>query len=157
MTTGKTIALTRWTFFVTIFLNYFGKWLESNFENVTTFINIYLTIMANIYYFRLIIEAKWRRRWRPTPVLLPGKSHGPRSLAGYGPRVAKSRTWLKQLSTQCTYKEEKLLILWYSDSAPFFNSIITACRARILSELSTSFLLSKIMSKSNVFSYSFPT
>ena len=26
-----------------------------------------------------------RRRWRPTPVLLPGKSHGRRSLLGYSP------------------------------------------------------------------------
>ena len=27
----------------------------------------------------------WRRKWQPTLVLLPGKSHGQRSLAGYGP------------------------------------------------------------------------
>ena len=27
----------------------------------------------------------WRRKWQPTPVLLPGKSHGPRSLVGYSP------------------------------------------------------------------------
>ena len=27
----------------------------------------------------------WRRKWQPTPVLLPGKSHGQRSLAGYSP------------------------------------------------------------------------
>ena len=27
----------------------------------------------------------WRRRWHPTPVLLPGKSHGWRSLAGCSP------------------------------------------------------------------------
>ena len=26
-----------------------------------------------------------RRQWRPTPVLLPGKSHGRRSLVGYSP------------------------------------------------------------------------
>ena len=25
----------------------------------------------------------WRRKWQPTPVLLPGKSHGWRSLVGY--------------------------------------------------------------------------
>ena len=25
----------------------------------------------------------WRRKWQPTPVLLPGEFHGPRSLAGY--------------------------------------------------------------------------
>ena len=27
----------------------------------------------------------WRRKWQPTPVLLPGKSHGERSMAGYSP------------------------------------------------------------------------
>ena len=27
----------------------------------------------------------WRRQWQPTPVLLPGKSHGRRSLVGCGP------------------------------------------------------------------------
>ena len=27
----------------------------------------------------------WRREWLPTPVFLPGKSHGQRSLAGYSP------------------------------------------------------------------------
>ena len=27
----------------------------------------------------------WRTQWHPTPVLLPGKSHGQRSLVGCGP------------------------------------------------------------------------
>ena len=27
----------------------------------------------------------WRRTWQPTPVLLPGESHGQRSLVGYSP------------------------------------------------------------------------
>ena len=27
----------------------------------------------------------WRRKWQPTPVFLPGKSHGRRNLAGYIP------------------------------------------------------------------------
>ena len=27
----------------------------------------------------------WRRKWQPTPVFLPGKSHGQRSLVGYSP------------------------------------------------------------------------
>ena len=32
----------------------------------------------------------WRRRaWQPTPVVLPGKSHGQRSLAGYSPKGCK--------------------------------------------------------------------
>ena len=25
----------------------------------------------------------WRRKWQSTPLFLPGKSHGPRSLVGY--------------------------------------------------------------------------
>ena len=28
----------------------------------------------------------WRRKWQPTPVFLPGKCHGQRSLARYSPR-----------------------------------------------------------------------
>ena len=27
----------------------------------------------------------WRRAWQPTPLFLPGESHGQRSLAGYSP------------------------------------------------------------------------
>ena len=27
----------------------------------------------------------WRGKWQPTPVLLPGKFHGQRSLVGYNP------------------------------------------------------------------------
>ena len=27
----------------------------------------------------------WRRAWQPTPVFLPGKSHGQRNLVGYSP------------------------------------------------------------------------
>jgi len=29
--------------------------------------------------------SSWRRQWHPTPVLLPGKCHGWRSLVGYSP------------------------------------------------------------------------
>ena len=33
-------------------------------------------------YFCLALKAFWRRQWHPAPVLLPGKSHGRRSLVG---------------------------------------------------------------------------
>ena len=35
----------------------------------------------------------WRRKGQPTPVFLPGKSHGQRSLVGYSPWGHKSQTW----------------------------------------------------------------
>ena len=44
----------------------------------------------------------WRREWLPTPVFLPGESHGQRSLAGgalQSMEVAKSLTQLSDLST----------------------------------------------------------
>ena len=36
--------------------------------------------------------------WQSTPVFLPGKFHGQRRLAGYGPRVIKSQTRLSKLA-----------------------------------------------------------
>ena len=39
-----------------------------------------------------------RRQWHPTPVLLPGKSHGRRSLVGCSHGVAKSRTRLSDFT-----------------------------------------------------------
>ena len=48
-------------------------------------------ICRRFYYFR-------RRQWQPTPVLLPGKSHGRRSLVGCSPWVAGSRTRLSDFT-----------------------------------------------------------
>ena len=42
-------------------------------------------------------KIRWRRKWQSTPVLLPGKSHGQRSLVGYSPWVAKSLTRLSDV------------------------------------------------------------
>ena len=36
----------------------------------------------------------WRKKWQPTPVFLPGESHGQRSLTGHSPRDRKSWTQL---------------------------------------------------------------
>ena len=38
----------------------------------------------------------WRREWQNTPVFLPGKSHGQRSLAGTAHGVAKRQTRLSE-------------------------------------------------------------
>ena len=39
----------------------------------------------------------WRRKWQPTPVFLPGKSHGQRSLVGYSPWGCKESYTTEQL------------------------------------------------------------
>ena len=50
----------------------------------------------------------WKRNWQPTPVFLPGKCHGQRSLAGYGP-------WgLKRVGHDFATKQQNALklLLW---------------------------------------------
>ena len=42
-------------------------------------------LVACCVYVALHREYQWRRQWHPTPVLLPGKSHGRRSLVGCSP------------------------------------------------------------------------
>ena len=39
----------------------------------------------------------WRRKWQSTPVLLPGKSHGQRSLVGYSSWGHKESDTTEQL------------------------------------------------------------
>ena len=39
----------------------------------------------------------WRRKWQPTPVLMPGKSHGLRSLVGYSPWGCKESDMTERL------------------------------------------------------------
>ena len=43
------------------------------------------------------IPSYWGRKWQPTPVLLPGKSHGRRSLIGYSPWGPKESDTTEQL------------------------------------------------------------
>ena len=51
-------------------------------------------------------EDTWRRQWHPTPVLLPGKSHGWRSLVGCNPCGRQESDMTEQLhfhfSLSCT-------------------------------------------------------
>ena len=44
----------------------------------------------------------WRRAWQPTPVFLPGESHGQRSLVGYSPcgyKESDTTEYLSQIGT----------------------------------------------------------
>ena len=46
-----------------------------------------------------------RRQWQPTPVLLPGKSHGWRSLVGCSPRGCKESDMTERLHFHALEKE----------------------------------------------------
>ena len=44
-----------------------------------------------------LLSTFWRRKWQPTSVLLPGKSHGWRSVLGYSPWGRKESDTTEQL------------------------------------------------------------
>ena len=56
-----------------------------------------LSIMWETQVPSLGREDPWRRKWQSTPVLLPGKSHGQRSLVGYSPCCHKESDMTEQL------------------------------------------------------------
>ena len=44
-----------------------------------------LLTLSKYYYENIYLWSQWRKQWQPTPVLLPGKSHGQRGLVGCSP------------------------------------------------------------------------
>ena len=48
----------------------------------------------------------WRREWQPTPVFLPGESHGQRRLEGYSPWGCKELDMTERL---CNSIPQKLI------------------------------------------------
>ena len=63
-------------------ISFQSKGLSRVFSNTTVqkhqFFDIQLSLWSNSHIY-------WRRQWHPTPVLLPGESHGRRSLVGCSP------------------------------------------------------------------------
>ena len=55
-------------------------------------------------------KISWRRKWQPPPVLLPGKSHGWRSLVGYSPWGRKER--LSDFTFTFTYSFKPCYLLF---------------------------------------------
>ena len=65
----------------------------------------------------------WRKKWHPTPVLLPGESHGQRSMVGYSPWGCKESDTTEQLHfhfppplapASCPYYYDDVLIFIWS-------------------------------------------
>ena len=56
----------------------------------------------------------WRRKWQPTPVLLPGKSHGWKSMVGYSPRGRKESDMTEWLH----------LVTWSRDKEGYDEKVI---------------------------------
>ena len=59
-------------------------------------------------------KISWRRKWQPTPVIFPGKSHGWRSLVGYSSWGRKQSDTAEQLHFTSSYSPLPLASLLFS-------------------------------------------
>ena len=59
-----------------------------------------LILLRSSFFIVQLSHPYWRRQWQPTPVLLPGKSHGRRSLVGCSPwgSLGVGHDWATSLS-----------------------------------------------------------
>ena len=55
----------------------------------------------------------WSRKWQPTPVFLPGKSLGQKSLAGYHPGGCKELDMTEQLILTSQHVTKKIWWDWF--------------------------------------------
>ena len=74
-----------YTFSFLLVINTFTSWAFATVCLGYTIYNFLLSCFLLQAFIQCHPYAKWRRQWHPTPVLLPGKSHGWRSLVGYSP------------------------------------------------------------------------
>ena len=63
-------------------------------------------------------KISWKRAWQPTPVFLPGESHGQRSLAIHSPWDCKESDMTEQLSVSLETRE--YLVNGALEIRPFF-------------------------------------
>ena len=82
-----------------------GRWRCQLLNEETGEVNLGPTSgiqLIHVFYllFKEYVRHSRRRQWQPTPVLLPGKSHGQRSLAGYSPWSLRVR---HDLATEHTH------------------------------------------------------
>ena len=82
-----------------------------------------LPTMWETWVQSLCQEDPWRRKWHPTPVFLPGESHGQRSLAGYSPRGRKESDTTERLNFQ---RQHHYSWLPQTDNNPSINHQRTA-------------------------------
>ena len=87
-----------------VLLGSMSHWLMKHYNKswcITIALYLLLVLPQNC-----VLAISWRRQWHPTPVLLPVKSHGRRSLVGYSPlgcEESDTTEWLHfHFSLSCT-------------------------------------------------------
>ena len=56
-------------------------------------------------------KISWRRAWQPTPIFLPGESHGQRSLVGYSPWGLRESGTTIETEHWCSLHTASIIVL----------------------------------------------
>ena len=96
--------------YCTCHIIYYFSFMDSN--------HTFLFLDLIVVFYSFIHFALWRRKWQPTPVFLPGKSHGGRSLVGYCPWGRKESDMTEWREGRCCFS-----ILSYLGSPIFFYCV----------------------------------
>ena len=84
----------------------------------------------------------WRRKWKPTPVFLPGKSHGQWSLVGYCPwghKESDTNEWREdqiRLPVDCSAEKKKYRKKWHDIFKKLKGKNLTTTKWLYLARLS---------------------
>ena len=120
----KMMALKRWQLQIseslhgedtprrTSWLQWIKKWTKSRLVSAA---EIWAVVMCC---------PNWRRKWQPTPVFLPGESHGQRSLVGYSPWVHKESEYTSK-PLNWKFKWENLICYVNKISIKLLNNLKT--------------------------------
>ena len=78
-----------------------GQVFHSAAERLPCWAALLVCLQSLFVHHKMLVAWKgkipWRRKWQPTPVFLPGESHGWRSLEGYSPRGRKESDTTERL------------------------------------------------------------
>ena len=76
-----------------------------------------------------VVKIPWRRIWKPTPVFLPGRSHGQRSLVGYSPGGHRRvrHDWVTEHSTRRWTGGAKRILRAVKHSVWCSNGVCCCC------------------------------
>ena len=64
---------------------FIGLDLAVQSEHASVLFTLLFSFLLIKNYLKITYTDLWRKKWQPTPVFLPRKFHGPRSLMGYSP------------------------------------------------------------------------
>ena len=74
-----------------------GRKVMTNLDSIRTSLVAQMVKRLSTVRETWVRKIRWRRKWQSTPVLLPGKFHGQRSLLGYSPWGRRESDTTKRL------------------------------------------------------------